>query len=215
MMGERPAVFVVDDDDSVRTGLARLLQARGYRAECFASAEEFLLERRDLRIACLLLDISLPGLNGFELQKQLARRGILLPIIFITGHGDVPMAVRALKAGAFSFLTKPFGEGELISEVEKALSICHREIALRSEMAAIQERYGTLTPRESQILSFVTSGKLNKHTAAELGIVENTVKVHRRRVMRKMQAESVADLVIMAQKLNLLEQQIHSVRVQL
>jgi len=205
MMSDRPTVFVVDDDQSVRKGLGRLLQTRGYRVWSFISAEEFLEGKLDdVRIACLILDINLPGLNGFELQNRLLRRGLFIPIIFITGHGDIPMAVRAMKSGAASFLAKPFGEHELLAEVEKALAACEREIEMHSEMAAIQQRYGTLTARETEVLSLVTSGKLNKQTAAELGIVENTVKVHRRRVMRKMHAESVAELVLMAQKLNLI-----------
>ena len=205
MMGDRPTVFVVDDDQSVRKGLGRLLQMRGYRVASFASAEEFLEEKLDPRIACLILDISLPGLNGFELQNRLSQRRIFLPIVFVTGHGDIPMAVRAIRSGAISFLTKPFSERELVVEVEKALTAYGRESQERSEVAAIQQCYSTLTARESEVLSFVISGKLNKQTAAELGIVENTVKVHRRRVMKKMHAESVPELVVMAQKINLLQ----------
>ena len=204
MMGDRPTVFVVDDDQSVRKGLGRLLQLRGYRVASFASAEEFLEEKLDLRTACLILDVALPGLNGFELQNRLSQLRIFLPIVFVTGHGDIPMAVQAIKSGAISFLTKPFRERDLVVEVEKALTAYGRESQERSEIAAIQQRYTTLTARESEVLSFVISGKLNKQTAGELGIVENTVKVHRRRVMKKMHAESVPELVIMAQKLNLL-----------
>ena len=212
MMGERRTVFVVDDDQSVRKGLERLLQTRGYHVESFGSAEEFLQHEVDVRVACLILDISLPGLSGFELRNQLSERGIFLPCIFVTGHGDIPMAVRAIKSGAVSFLTKPFSERELTTEVEKAIAACNEHSKAWSEMASIQQRYGTLTARETQVLSLVTSGKLNKQTAAELGIVENTVKVHRRRVMQKMHAESVADLVIMAQKLNI-RQEHHSHRL--
>ena len=203
MIGERPAVFVVDDDHSVRRGLERLLKLRGYRVESFASAEEFLLEKITAPVACLVLDVNLPGLNGLDLQNFLAQQGILLPIVFITGHGDIPTAVRAVKSGAISYLTKPFGEMELVAEIENAFAVCRNEFQQRSEIANIQQRYATLTERESEILSFVVSGKLNKQTAYELGIVENTVKVHRRRVMRKMHAESVAELVVMTQKLNL------------
>jgi FixJ family two-component response regulator len=210
MMGDRPTVFVVDDDDSVRRGLERLLQAKGYRAVCFASAEEFLREKLDQQVACLVLDVNLPGLNGLELQNWLSQQGILLPIIFITGHGDIPMAVRAVKSGATSFLIKPFSEKALVTEIDDALAICRRKFQEHSEAAGIQRYYDTLTAREREILSFVVSGKLNKQTASDLGIVENTVKVHRRRVMRKMHAESVAELVVMAQKLQLLpDHQLH------
>jgi FixJ family two-component response regulator len=204
MIGDRPTVFVVDDDNSVRRGLERLLRLRGYRVESFASAEEFLQQKEmNPQVACLVLDVNLPGLNGLDVQNLLLRQGILLPIVFITGHGDIPTAVRAVKSGAISFLTKPFGEAELVVEIENAFALCRNQSRERSEIADIQQRYATLTERETQILSFVVSGKLNKQTAYELGIVENTVKVHRRRVMRKMHAESVAELVVMAQKLNI------------
>ena len=202
-MIERPTVFVVDDDDSVRKGLERLLRLRGYRVESFASAEEFLQQKIEYKIVCLVLDVTLPGINGLDVQNFLLRQGILVPIIFITGRADIPTAVRAVKSGAISFLTKPFGETELVTEIENAFAICRNEFQQRSELADIQHRYATLTERESEILAFVVSGKLNKQTAYELGIVENTVKVHRRRVMRKMHAESVAELVLMTQKLNL------------
>jgi FixJ family two-component response regulator len=196
-------VFVVDDDPSVRKGLDRLLRIKGYRVSSFASAEEFLRERLTPQVACLVLDVNLPGLNGIELQNWLVQQGIFLPVIFITGHGNIPMAVRAVKSGAISFLTKPFSEAELAVEIENAMDLYRREFQERSEIASLQQRFSTLTSRESQIFSFVISGRLNKQTAYELGIVENTVKVHRRRVMRKMHAESVAELVLMGQKLHL------------
>jgi FixJ family two-component response regulator len=202
-MIERPTVFVVDDDDSVRRGLERLLKLRGYRVESFASAEDFLRQKIDYKVVCLVLDVTLPGINGLDVQNFLLRQGILVPIIFITGRADIPTAVRAVKSGAVNFLTKPFGEAELVIEIENAFAICRREMEERSEVTAIRHRYATLTERESEILSFVVSGRLNKQTASELGIVENTVKVHRRRVMRKMHAESLAELVMMTQKLNL------------
>ena len=206
-MIERPTVFVVDDDDSVRRGLERLLKLRGYRVEAFATAEDFLQQKIEYKVVCLVLDVTLPGINGLDVQNFLLRQGILVPIIFITGRADIPTAVRAVKSGAVNFLTKPFGEAELVAEIENAFAICRKESQERSEVADIRHRYATLTERESEILSFVVSGKLNKQTASELGIVENTVKVHRRRVMRKMHAESLAELVTMTQKLNLSPQQ--------
>jgi FixJ family two-component response regulator len=212
MIGDRPAVYVVDDDHSVRKGLDRLLSLRGYYVESFASAEEFLREEITVQVGCLVLDINLPGLNGLEVQNLLLQKGVLLPIVFITGHGDIPTAVRAVKSGAISFLTKPFAEKELVAEIENAFALCRKELLQRSEIADLQQRYSTLTERESEILSFVVSGKLNKQTASELGIVENTVKVHRRRVMRKMHAESVAELVVMTQKLKLPSHQSHEIQ---
>jgi FixJ family two-component response regulator len=212
MIGERPTVFVVDDDHSVRKGLDRLLRLKGYQVESFASAEEFLQHEMNAQVGCLVLDINLPGLNGLDVQNFLLQQGILLPIVFITGHGDIPTAVRAVKSGAISFLTKPVGETELVREIENAFALCRNQLQHRSEIANIQQRYSTLTERETEILSFVVSGKLNKQTASELGIVENTVKVHRRRVMRKMHAESVAELVVMTQKLNLPPQRLQQLQ---
>jgi FixJ family two-component response regulator len=203
MITDRPIVFVVDDDDSVRKALDRLLRIKGYRVATFASAEEFLGEPLEMAVGCLVLDLQLPGLDGLELQKSLFERGVSLPIVFVTGHGTIPTAIRAVKSGAMGFLTKPFSETELIVEIENALAVCRNQFAERAELERIRQCFGTLTKRESQILSFVVTGKLNKQTAAELGIVTNTVKVHRRRVMRKMHAESLADLVVMAQKIGL------------
>jgi FixJ family two-component response regulator len=203
MNGERPIVFVVDDDRSVRIGLDRLLKFNGYRVDSFASAEEFLQVKSIPPVACLVLDVNLPGLNGMDVQVLLSRQGSLLPIIFITGHGDIPTAVHAVKSGAVSFLTKPFRESELLTEIESSFTLCRNEFQQRSEIADIHRRYATLTKRETEIFSFVVTGRLNKQTASELGIVENTVKVHRRRVMRKMHAESVAGLVLMSEKLKL------------
>lgn len=203
MISDRPTVYLVDDDLSVRKGLDRLLKLNGYWVQSFATAEEFLCEDITIPVACLVLDINLPGLNGLDVQNVLLKKGVLLPIIFITGHADIPTAVRAVKSGAISFLTKPFGEKELVAEIETAFALCRKERVQRSEIVDLKQRYSTLTERESEILSFVVSGKLNKQTAYELGIVENTVKVHRRRVMRKMHAESIAELVVMTQKLKL------------
>ncbi len=201
MMGDRATIYVVDDDPSVRRALERLLHVRGYRVASFGSAEDFLAADLSEDVACLVLDLNLPGLHGLELQNRLQQQGIVLPIIFITGHGNIPTAVRAVKSGAVSFLTKPFSQTELMAEIENGLATCRQQVDEHSEIVDLQSRFRTLTARESEIFSFVVRGKLNKQTASELGIVENTVKVHRRRVMRKMHAESVAELVMMAQKL--------------
>jgi FixJ family two-component response regulator len=203
MMGDRPTVFLVDDDDSLRRALERLLYGNGYHVATFSSAEEFLSEPLEDQVACLLLDLQLPGLNGLELQNSLLRRGIFMPIVFISGHGTIPAAIQAVKSGAVGFLTKPFTETELLTETENALGVSRSRFTERSEIASLRQRFDTLTRRESEIFGFVVSGRLNKQTASELGIVTNTVKVHRRRVMRKMHAESLADLVVMAQKLRI------------
>jgi FixJ family two-component response regulator len=205
-MRELPTVYVVEDDASLRRALERLLDAKGYRVSTFATAEAFLNERLSEPIACLVLDLQLPGLSGLDLQNALLRRDIFLPIIFISGHGTIPSAIRAVKLGAVGFLTKPFSQEQLILEIDNALAVSRNETARRSELASLRQRFERLTKRESEIFQFVTSGKLNKQTASDLGIVINTVKVHRRRVMKKMQAESLADLVVMAQKLHVTDQ---------
>lgn len=212
MITNRPTVFLVDEDFSFRANLEQLLKSKGYLVECFASAEEFLKEKIEPQIACLVLEVDLPGLNGLELQDQLAARGNSLPIVFVTARSDVATVVRAIKSGAISFLTKPLAKDELIGEIEKAFTVCRNEQHQRLEFEDIKGRYCSLTKRESEILSYVVSGKLNKQTASELGIVEDTVKVHRRRVMRKMRAGSVAELVLMAQKLHVLSDHLHTER---
>ena len=204
MINSKTRVCVVDDNLSARRALCRLLEMSGYSVDGFSSAEEFLKAKLTASTECLLLDVRLPGMNGVALHELLQAQHIFLPTIFITGHGDIPMAVHAVKSGAAGFLTKPFIGAELIAEIEGALQRFRLATQEYCQAAQVHHRFETLTSREKEILALVVKGKLNKQTAAELGIVENTVKVHRRRVMTKMQAESVPDLVLMAQKLNLI-----------
>jgi FixJ family two-component response regulator len=191
-------VFVVDDDESVRKALARLIRSAGMRARPFPTAEAFLAESHVEPASCLVLDVRLPGLNGLQLQDALNRKGYPLAIIFITGHGDVPMSVRAMKAGAVDFLQKPFEDGDLLDAIHRAIGRSRDAFARQAESARLQRRYDTLTQRERQVLSLVVTGLLNKQIAAELGAAEKTIKIHRGRVMAKMQAASLADLVRMA-----------------
>jgi FixJ family two-component response regulator len=196
-------VYVVEDDEGVRRALARLLRSVGLSVETFASAKAFLEYPRPDRPACLVLDVRLPGPSGLELQTALGRAQSTLPIIFITGHGTVPMSVRAMKAGAVDFLQKPFDDHELLETVQRALGRSRHARTEHSERATLQNRFHALTPREQEVLSLVVTGMLNKQIAARLGAAEKTIKVHRGRVMKKMAAESVADLVRMAQRLDL------------
>jgi len=194
-------VFVVDDDVSVREGLGSLIRSAGLKVQTFATAREFLTYRRTEMPSCLVLDIGLPDLNGLDLQKQMTEINIEIPIIFITGRGDIPMSVRAMKAGAVEFLTKPFDDADLLGAILQAI---HRDAAAqqhRAEMGELSDRYESLTPREREVMALVASGRLNKQIAAELGTSEITIKVHRGRAMRKMQAASLADLVRMSEKL--------------
>ena len=196
-------VFVIDDDAAIREALQSLLRSVGLRVTTFASAPEFLTSRRPDAPACLVLDVRLPGLSGLDLQRELAAAEIDLPIIFITGHGDIPMTVRAMKAGAVEFLTKPFRDQDLLDAIVQALERDRAARAQRAGLAELHERYAQLTPREREVMGLVVSGLLNKQIAAELGISEITIKVHRGQVMQKMGAESVTDLVRMADKLGI------------
>jgi FixJ family two-component response regulator len=195
-------VFVVDDDVSVRESLELLVRTAGWRPETFASAQDFLSRPSPTVPCCLVLDVTLPGLSGLELQRQLVDRADM-PIIFITGHGDVPMSVQAMKAGAVEFLTKPFKDDVLLDAIRGAIERSRVALRLDSEMRAVREGYASLTPREREVMALVVSGLLNKQVGGELGISEITVKAHRGQVMRKMKAGSLPDLVTMAARLGL------------
>ena len=203
MRGIVPTVFLVDDDSALLRALERLLTSEGYSVVGFSSAEAFLRNYSICEPACVVLDLHLPGMGGLELQSELLRQHALVPIIVMTGHGTISAAVQATKAGAVSFLVKPFTPQQLIAEIHNALRLFQNNAAERAESEEIQEHFQSLTHREREIFECVVKGRLNKQTASDLHIVVNTVKVHRRRVMRKMHANSLADLVVMAQKLKL------------
>ena len=200
-----PTVFIIDDDPQVRSSIAGLLKSVGLRSDVFGTPQEFLDRQRSDGPSCLVLDVRLPGMNGLDFQRALAEKGVPIPIIFITGHGDIPMTVKAMKSGAVEFLTKPFDDQALLEAIYQALDRDRSAREHLHELSALQRRYALLSPREREVMGLVVSGMLNKQIAADLGAAEKTIKIHRGRVMKKMQADSVANLVRMAQRLGLEE----------
>jgi FixJ family two-component response regulator len=200
-MKQDPVVFVIDDDRMIRDGLQGLIRSVGLRVETFASAQDFLAAKRPDVPACLVLDVRMPGVSGLDLQLKLSEAGIHIPIIFITGHGDIPMSVRAMKEGAYEFLTKPVRGQDLLDAIQKAIASDHERRKEREELNEVRERFLTLTPREKEVLNLVVAGLLNKQVADQLGMSELTVKTHRAHVMEKTNAESLAHLVRMSEKI--------------
>ena len=204
-----PVVFVVDDDPSVRRAIKRLVESVGLRAELFGSAQEFLRSERPDAASCLVLDIRLPGISGLDFQRELAKAAIHIPIVFITAHGDIPMTVRAMKAGAVEFLTKPFRDQDLLDAIQQGLERDRTRRAQEAEIATLRERFEALTPREREVLPWVVSGLPNKQIADAVGASEATIKVHRSQLMRKMGAASLADIVRMTEKMGLPSPETH------
>jgi FixJ family two-component response regulator len=203
MSKQSPLVYVVEDDSSVREALESLIRSVGFRVQMFTSARDFLREKASDEPACLILDVRLPGLSGLELQQELARADIRIPIIFLTGHGDIPMTVKAMKAGALEFLTKPFRDQDLLDAIDHAIEKDRVVQTERRNLAYLRRHFDSLTQREREVMQLVISGLLNKQIASMLGTSETTIKVHRKNIMRKMKAGSLADLVRMAEHLGI------------